>query len=112
MTADRILPQLWAVTRVEWRKYRRARRWLMPCILAALPNLVMLASVLLGVEPQGVGFRRTPIDYAAFFQSFWLRFMIFFSCAFTFSQLFRSEFLEKTLHHYYLVPIRREAVVL
>jgi ABC-type transport system involved in multi-copper enzyme maturation permease subunit len=38
--------------------------------------------------------------------------VIFFSCLAVFTQLFRSEFLEKTLHHYYLVPIRREAVVL
>jgi ABC-type transport system involved in multi-copper enzyme maturation permease subunit len=107
--------QIRAVARVEIRKSRRARRWIVPCVLAALPNLFMLWSVLLGVESRmGItgGLRRLPIDYARFFQDLWLRFMIFFSCAVVFSQLFRTEFLEKTLHHYYLTPIRREAVVL
>jgi ABC-type transport system involved in multi-copper enzyme maturation permease subunit len=106
--------QLRAVARVELRRSRRAGRWIMPFALAALPNLLMLGSVLVGVESAGgpFGMRRVPIAYAAFFQNLWLRFMIFFSCAAVFSQLFRSEFLEKTLHHYYLAPVRREAVVL
>jgi len=81
--------------------------------LAIVPNLMMLTPMLLGAREMGFGgSRRVPIAYAQFFQNFWLQFMIFFSCVSVFSQLFRSEFLEKTLHHYYLVPIRREAVVL
>ena len=106
------LPQLRAVARVELQKYRRDRRWMAPGVLAILPNLVMLAPVLLGMPDRGFGgLRRVPITYAAFFQDLWLRFMIFFSCVAVFSQLFRGELLQKTLHHYYLVPIRREAVV-
>jgi ABC-type transport system involved in multi-copper enzyme maturation permease subunit len=74
----------------------------------------MLLPLLSGIE-RGFGgqeLRRLPIFYTQFFQTLWLRLIIFFSCLSVFSQLFRSEFLEKTLHHYCLVPIRREAIVL
>jgi ABC-type transport system involved in multi-copper enzyme maturation permease subunit len=95
------------VVRVELLKFRRGRIWIPPAVLAALPILIMLFPVAFGLPGRG---RRLPIDYASFFQNLWLRFMIFFSCGALFSQLFRGEVLEKTLHHYYLVPIRREAV--
>jgi ABC-type transport system involved in multi-copper enzyme maturation permease subunit len=106
------MAQLRAVARVELRKYRRSGRWIAPVALALLPVALMLASVLIGFRSGPLGMRRVAITYGGFFQNLWLRFMIFFSCAFLFSQLFRSELLEKTLHHYYLVPVRREAVVL
>src|SRR4051812_11875189 len=101
MTRSHWMPQVRAVARVEARRSGRARRWIAPCVLAILPNLLMLGSVLVGIDPNG-GLRRLPIAYAQFFQNLWLRYLIFFSCGFVFSQLFRSEFLEKTLHHYYL----------
>jgi ABC-type transport system involved in multi-copper enzyme maturation permease subunit len=106
--------QLRAVAKVEWLRSLRGRRWIAPCVLAVLPNVVMLLPPLFGMDRGygGEGLRRIPIAYTQFFQTLWLRLIIFFSCVSVFSQLFRSEFLEKTLHHYYLVPIRREAVVL
>src|SRR5215469_15081023 len=113
MNPAAIASQLRAVAWVELRRYRKGRRWILPCTLAVLPNLVMLASLLLGIQSGLIGaFRRVPIFYAQFFQNFWLRFVIFFSCVAVFSQLFRSDLLEKTLHHYYLVPVRRQMVVL
>src|SRR5215471_4958642 len=105
--------QLRAVAKVEWLRSLRGRRWIAPCVLAILPNVVMVLPLLSGID-RGFGaeeLRRLPIFYTQFFQTLWLRLIIFFSCVSVFSQLFRSEFLEKTLHHYYLVPIRREAVV-
>ena len=48
--------------------------------------------------------------YALYFQTFALRLSIFFSCALVFSQLFRGEILEKTLHFYLLSPVRREVI--
>lgn len=112
MSGTAWMTQLRAVARVERRRYRRSGRWIAPVILAVLPIALLLASVLIGFQPGPLLMRRVPITYGGFFQNLWLRFMIFFSCAFLFSQLFRAELLEKTLHHYYLVPIRREAVVL
>ena len=49
--------------------------------------------------------------FAAMFQFFYLRAAIFFGCMGIFSNLFRGEMLEKTLHYYYLTPMRRELLV-
>ena len=51
------------------------------------------------------------VNYAAMFQFFYLRGAIFFGCMGIFSNLFRAEMLEKTLHYYYLTPLRRELLV-
>ena len=45
------------------------------------------------------------------FQFYYLRAGIFFGCVGIFSNLFRGEMLEKTLHYYYLTPLRREVLV-
>lgn len=49
--------------------------------------------------------------YAGIFQFFYLRLGIFFGCVGIFSNLFRGEMLEKTLHYYFLTAVRREVVV-
>ena len=46
------------------------------------------------------------------FQFFYLRAVIFFGCMGIFSNLFRGEMLEKTLHYYFLTPMRRELLVI
>ncbi len=51
------------------------------------------------------------VVFAAMFQFFYLRGAIFFGCMGLFSNLFRAEMLEKTLHYYYLTPMRREMLV-
>jgi len=49
--------------------------------------------------------------YAGIFQFFYLRLAIFFGCVFVFLNLFRGEMLDKSLHYYFLAPVRREIVV-
>jgi ABC-type multidrug transport system permease subunit len=51
------------------------------------------------------------VVFAALFHFFFLRCGIFFGCMGIFSNLFRGEMLEKTLHYYYLTPLRRELLV-
>ena len=51
------------------------------------------------------------ITFAAMFLFFYLRAGIFFGCMGIFSNLFRGEMLEKTLHYYFLTPMRRELLV-
>ena len=50
--------------------------------------------------------------YANLFQLFDLRFGILVSSALIFSQLFRGDILEKTLHLYLLTPVRREILTI
>jgi ABC-type transport system involved in multi-copper enzyme maturation permease subunit len=48
--------------------------------------------------------------FAGIFQLYFLRLGIFFGCVGIFSNLFRAEVLERTLHYYFLVPVRREVL--
>src|SRR5260370_67220 len=49
--------------------------------------------------------------FAALFMFYYLRAGIFFGSMGIFSNLFRGEMLEKTLHYYFLTPMRRELLV-
>ena len=49
--------------------------------------------------------------FAGVFQFLYLRLFIFFGCLFVFMNLFRGEMLDKTLHFYFLAPLRREVLV-
>ena len=46
------------------------------------------------------------------FITFYLRLAIFFGCLGIFMNLFRGEMLDKTLHYWFLVPARREVLLL
>lgn len=49
--------------------------------------------------------------FAGVFQYFYLRLAIFFGCLGIFMNLFRGEMLDKTLHFWFLAPIRREVLL-
>ena len=49
--------------------------------------------------------------FAGIFQFFYLRVAIFFGCVGIFSNLFRGEMMDKSLHYYLLAPVRREVLV-
>ena len=51
------------------------------------------------------------IMFAGVFQFFFLRLAIFFGCLGIFMNLFRGEVLDKSLHFYFLAPIRREVLM-
>ncbi len=48
---------------------------------------------------------------AGFVQLYYLRLGIFFACMGIFTWLFRGEMVQKTLHYQFLVPVRREVLV-
>ena len=50
--------------------------------------------------------------YATIFQFFFLRLAIFFGCVGVFTNLFRGELLDRSLHYYLLTPLRREILVI
>ena len=50
--------------------------------------------------------------FAGVFQFFYLRLAIFFGCLGIFMNLFRGEMLDKTLHYWFLAPVRREVLLL
>src|SRR5438045_1357070 len=108
------LRQLAFVMRLEFQRYLCGRRYIGIYLLAVAPLFILGATDgLPGNDPYfSPFFRGAPIAFAQIFGSYELRLLIFFSCALMFSQLFRGEVLEKTLHYYFTAPIRRDIVVL
>jgi ABC-type transport system involved in multi-copper enzyme maturation permease subunit len=51
------------------------------------------------------------VAFAAAFQFFYLRLAVFFGCLGIFMNLFRGEILDKSLHFYFLAPIRRDVLM-
>src|SRR5579863_4870641 len=49
--------------------------------------------------------------FATTFQFFYLRLAVFFGCVGIFTNLFRGELLDKSLHFYLLAPMRREVLL-
>jgi ABC-type transport system involved in multi-copper enzyme maturation permease subunit len=60
-------------------------------------------------EPETL--KDTTLSFAALFQYFDLRVAVFFGCVGIFTNLFRGEMLDKSLHYYLLTPMRRELLV-
>ena len=105
--------QIGAVLRLELKKTFLSRRgWWIYC-LALGPVALTLIHWLF--EARRTGGRHSmgedSIIFAGLFMFYYLRAGIFFGCMGIFSNLFRGEMLEKTLHYYFLTPMRREMLV-
>jgi ABC-type transport system involved in multi-copper enzyme maturation permease subunit len=99
-----------AVARIELRKSFLSRRAIGLLILAVLP----LAQVLLvrfspAYDPTQLADATQGISLL--FQSFFLRFFLFLGCAIVFGNLIRREVLDRSLHYYFLTPLRRDLLV-
>ena len=108
------LRQIGAVLRLELKKTFFSRRgWWIYC-LAIGPVAITMLHWLFELR-QGADHHHTlgedSMIFAALFLFFYLRATIFFGCMGIFSNLFRGEMLEKTLHYYFLTPMRRELLV-
>jgi ABC-type transport system involved in multi-copper enzyme maturation permease subunit len=105
--------QIAAVLRLELKKSFLSRRGLWIYLLAMGP-LLLTAGHSLHVMSTGRQFCSIAEDSMAFatiFQLFYLKFGIFFGCVAVFTNLFRGEVLERTLHYYFLAPVRREVLL-
>jgi ABC-type transport system involved in multi-copper enzyme maturation permease subunit len=103
--------QVLAIVRLELRK-SFGRRAIGLYFLGLLP---VALPILLWVSVQIRGSRGEVADlaswYAKLFQGFNLHFVIFLGCVTVFGSLMRREVLDRTLHYYFLTPVRRELVV-
>ena len=112
-----VLRQIAAVIRLEWKKTFLSRRGFWVYLLALAPVGLTLLHAAFSSRSQAMGrrghtlFQDTEV-FAVMFQTYFLRLGIFFGAVGIFSNLFRGEMLEKTLHYYLLVPIRREWLVM
>src|SRR5690349_2189669 len=106
--------QIGGVLRMELKKTFLSKRGWWIYLLALGP--VALTMIHLLVEQNRRGGRHSlgedSLVFAAIFMFYYLRAGIFFGCVGIFSNLFRGEMLEKTLHYYFLTPMRREFLVI
>lgn len=103
--------QLISVVRIEMRKNFWMRRSIWIYLLAFGPTAIVGLHALLERAYVSDIPKDTEI-LAGIFQVYYLRLGIFFGCMGLFSWLFRGEVVEKTLHYYFLAPMRRELLVI
>ncbi|HVF87455.1 MAG TPA: hypothetical protein VM866_07685 [Pyrinomonadaceae bacterium] len=104
--------QVASIVRLEVAKNFWGKRSLLIYLLAAAP--VMLLSVLAVFTPPAREWQSLDglnILYAAIYGGLILRTVIFFGCAWVFMNLFRGEVVDRSLHYYFLAPVRREVLV-
>ena len=113
----RSLPwQLWiaqtlAILRIEIRKTLWMRRGIWIYLLSFAPVVLIAVHAIDSPLGKHCNIPQDTEILAGIFQVFFLRFAIFFGCLGLFSWLFRGEIVEKTLHYYFLAPVRREVLV-
>jgi hypothetical protein len=109
------LRQIASVVQLELKKTFFTRRGWWVYMLALAPVGLTLVHTLTMLRFQVAGRSHNMsgdiMAFAAMFQTYFLRLGIFFGCVGIFSNLFRGEMLEKTLHYYFLTPMRRDWVV-
>jgi len=105
--------QILAILRLEMKKtfVNRLGLWiyflaLAPVLLYAFHTFVQLRNGRWGNLGEDTHI------FASVFQFFFLRLAIFFGCVGIFMNLFRGEMLDKSMHYYFLVPLRREVLVI
>lgn len=109
---DRVLMmrQLAGTLRLEIRRSLFARRAFAVYFLAFAPvALVALWAVSPFPTREFGGIQEAATVFSVMFEAY-LRVSIFFSTLFLFVNLYRAEILERSLHYYFLAPVRREVV--
>lgn len=108
------LRQIRAIMRIEIRKNFWGRRALLIYLLAAVPVILMFLLVM--VHPEGGkdisrNWASAQEVFGYIYEYLILQTIVFFGCAWIFMNLFRGELVDKSLHYYFLCPLRREVLV-
>lgn len=108
--------QLWAsqflaILRIETKKSLWMRRSIWIYLLAFAPAVMFGIHALTSPMGRNCSIAEDTRIFAYVFQIFYLRVGIFFGCMGLFTWLFRGEVVEKSLHYYFLSPVRREVLV-
>jgi ABC-type transport system involved in multi-copper enzyme maturation permease subunit len=106
------ITQILAVLRLEMRKTFLSKRGFWIYLLAFLPVVLFTGKSIVEIRMHRAGdFGQDTNIFATIFQLFYLRLAIFFGCLGIFMNLFRGEILDRSLHYYFLAPIRREVLL-
>ena len=104
--------QTLAIMRLEIKKNFLSRRAFLLYLMAGLPLVLLSALALFPPPTDDLGnFSEMSIVFAAIYGGLILRTLVFFGCAWVFMNLFRGEVVDRSLHYYFLAPVRREVLV-
>jgi ABC-type transport system involved in multi-copper enzyme maturation permease subunit len=104
--------QVSILVRNEIRRNLFTRRRIWIYLLALVPALIILTHDIF--DRYNINTARMEEDtsvLAGIIQLYYFRLGIFFACMAIFTWLFRGEMVERTLHYQFLVPVRREVLV-
>ena len=105
--------QIAAILRLEVRKNFIGKRAILMYMLAAMPILLMaaLSAQISWQQSRNNNIGEINVVFANLYEGLILRTIIFFGCAWIFMNLFRGEVVDRSLHYYFLSPVRREVLV-
>lgn len=106
------LRQTLAVMRLELRKAFLGRRAIGLLVLALMPVFILtLRATIPGAVDDPANIGEATQEFSWIYQGFILRMVVFLGCVSIFGSLIRREVLERSLHYYFLSPVRRELLV-
>ncbi len=90
-----------------------SKRAVLIYLLTLLP-LLLLSTIAIYPPPDDEwnSFSERNRVFAIFYEAMILRTVIFFGCAWVFMNLIRGEVVDRSLHYYFLAPVRREVLIL
>ncbi len=104
--------QVSILVRNEVRRNLFTRRRIWIYLLALVPALLILIDDIFGrssIDSAQIEYKTQVL--AEIIQLYYFRLGIFFACMAIFTWLFRGEMVERTLHYQFLVPVKREVLV-
>lgn len=102
------LRQIRAIFRLEIRKNFLGKRSFLIYLLALGPLPLFMG---LAVFPPTRDFAKLGTIFAIIYGALILRTVVFFGSAWIFMNLFRGELVDRSLHFYFLAPVRREVLI-
>lgn len=103
--------QISVLVRNEVRRNLFTRRRLWVYFLALIPVIIISIHFVLDKNRGADQIETDTQVLAGIVQLYYLRLGIFFACMGIFTWLFRGEMVERTLHYQFLVPVRKEVLV-
>lgn len=104
--------QTLAILSLEIKKNFLSRRALLLYLIAGAPLVLLTLFAIFRLPDDDVGsFSGMGVGFAAIYGGLILRTLVFFGCAWVFMNLFRGEVVDRSLHYYFLAPVRREVLV-
>ncbi len=105
------IAQVLAILRIEIRKNLWMRRSIWIYLVAIAPVLIIGLHAIKSRGGIDCDLAQDTQILATIFQVYYLHLGIFFGCMGLFTWLYRGEVVEKSLHYYFLAPMRREVLV-